>query len=302
MIEMSYGDVVAAAHADERELVAVERRGDRAVLRLCDPGKRNVLSAPLMVQLLGRAEELVRDPEVRAIVLTGEGPAFSTGGDLRMMQEQVARLADPADEEGATLPWQWIRYQFGAMVRLIGRTDKAFIAALNGPAAGVGLAFALTCDLALAAQDAVIVPAFGRLGLVPEVGTSWALTRALGYRRAFAYYVGGEQIDARRAFELGLVNEVVPAGELMDAAMRWCDTLAALPRHAVPIAKPLLRAAADLSWEQALTLEEFAEPLCFTTRGFAEGVERVVAATSGGADAVSPPLPAGGRRTRRTGR
>jgi 2-(1,2-epoxy-1,2-dihydrophenyl)acetyl-CoA isomerase len=145
---------------------------------LADPEKRNVLSAPLMVQLLAHAEELAHDETVRAIVLTGRGRAFSTGGDLRMMRDAVERFADPADTEGATLPWQWIRYQFGAMVRLIGRTDKAFIAALHGPAAGVGLAFALTCDHAVAAQDAVIVPAFGRLGLVPEVGTSWALTRA----------------------------------------------------------------------------------------------------------------------------
>jgi 2-(1,2-epoxy-1,2-dihydrophenyl)acetyl-CoA isomerase len=198
MAERSYAEVVASAHAEERELVAVERHGDRAVVYLADPEKRNVLSAPLMVQLLAHAEELAHDETVRAIVLTGRGRAL-TGGDLRMMRDAVERFADPADTEGATLPWQWIRYQFGAMVRLIGRTDKAFIAALNGPAAGVGLAFALTCDLAVAAQEAVIVPAFGRLGLVPELGTSWALTRALGYRRAFAYYVSGEHIDARRA-------------------------------------------------------------------------------------------------------
>ncbi len=105
--------------------------------------------------------------------------------------------------------------QFGAMVRPIARSDKTSIAAPNGAAAGVGLAFALTCDLAVAADDAVMVPAFSRLGLVPEVGTSWALTRALGYRRAFAYYVSGEHISAQRALELGLVNQLVSCGELM---------------------------------------------------------------------------------------
>ena len=278
--EMSYAEVVAAARASQDELVEVERRGDRAILHLADPEKLNVLSGPLMVQLIARAEELARDETCRAIVLTGRGRAFSTGGDLRMMSDAVGRLKDPSDTEGATLPWQWIRYQFGAMVRLIARTDKPFIAALNGPAAGVGLAFALTCDLAVAAEDAVIVPAFGRLGLVPEVGTSWALTRALGYRRAFAYYVAGEHIDAQRALELGLVNEVVPGGELIDAAMRWCDRIAAMPPHAMPIAKPLLRGAADAAWEQSLTMEEFAEPMCFTTRGFADGVASVMAATS----------------------
>jgi 2-(1,2-epoxy-1,2-dihydrophenyl)acetyl-CoA isomerase len=281
MTTTTYAGVVAEGRASEERLVEVERLGDRAIVTLSDPDKRNALSAPLMLQLLAATEELARAPEVRSIVLTGAGPGFSTGGDLRMMQDAVEQLHAPDDEEGATLPWQWIRYQFGAMVRLIGRTDKAFIAALNGPAAGVGLAFALTCDIAIAAQDAVIVPAFGRLGLVPEVGTSWALTRALGYRRAFAYYVGGEHIDAARAAELGLVNEVVPAAELMDRAHGWCDRIAGLPAHALPIAKPLLRAGADLPWEQALTMEEFAEPLCFTTRGFADGVEGVAKAVGG---------------------
>ena len=277
----TYAEVLERGRAGDERLVEVERLGDRAVVRLCDPDKRNVLSAPLMLQLLEATEELAGEREVRSVVLTGAGPGFSTGGDLRMMSDAVQRLHAPDDEEGATMPWQWIRYQFGAMVRLIGRTDKAFIAALNGPAAGVGLAFALTCDIAIAAQDAVIVPAFGRLGLVPEVGTSWALTRALGYRRAFAYYVGGEHIDARRAAELGLVNEVVPAEALMDRADEWCERIAQLPSHALPIAKPLLRSAADAPWEQALTMEEFAEPMCFTTRGFAEGVGRVAGAVSG---------------------
>jgi 2-(1,2-epoxy-1,2-dihydrophenyl)acetyl-CoA isomerase len=277
----SYAEFVANGRSSTAELVAVERRGDRAVVRLSDPDKLNVLSAPLMVQLRDRAEELVRDDRIRAIVLTGAGPGFSTGGDLRMMQTVVEGFGSEHDREGAFAPYQWIRYQFGAMVRLIARSDTAFIAALNGPAAGVGLAFALTCDLAIASEEAVIVPAFGKLGLVPEVGTSWALTRALGYRRAFEFYVGGEQLDGRRAAELGLVNEVVPADELMDRAMTWCDRIAELPQHALPLAKPLLRSAADASWEQALAMEEFAEPICFTTRGFAEGVERVAASTAG---------------------
>lgn len=277
----NYADLLAEAGDSDVELVEVERRGDRAVVSLSDPEKLNVLSAPLMLQLRARAEELVRDEAIRSIVLTGAGRGFSVGGDLRLMESVIERFGAEDDDEGAFMPYQWIRYQFGAMVRLIARSDTAFIAALNGPAAGVGLAFALTCDLAIAAEEAVIVPAFGRLGLVPEVGTSWALTRALGYRRAFEFYVGGEQLDARRAAELGLVNEVVPSDELLDRAMAWCDRIAKLPAHVLPIAKPLLRAAADSSWEQALAMEEFAEPICFTTGGFAEGVERVVAAMAG---------------------
>src|SRR5918994_2049289 len=169
-----YKQYVREQSASSESLVEVERSGDSAVMRLGDPDKLNVLSAPLMLQLLERTEQLVRDDEVRSIVLTGRGHAFSAGGDLRMMEAVTENLGEPNEEEGAFKPYQWIRYQFGAMVRLIARSDKAFIAAINGPAAGVGLAFALTCDIAVASRDAILVPAFGRLGLVPEVGTSWA--------------------------------------------------------------------------------------------------------------------------------
>jgi len=278
----TYEDVVQEGLESDREMVRVERPSpDRAVLTMGDPNKLNILSAPLMIQLQQHGERLVRDPEVRSIVLTGDGSAFSAGGDLRMMQTAVDQFGADDDTEGAFMPYQWIRYRFGAFARLIAKSDKAWIAALNGPAAGVGLAFALTSDLAIAAEGAVIVPAFGKLGLVPEVGTSWALTRALGYRRAFEFYVGGEHIDARRAADLGLVNEVVPADDLLARAHAWCDRIAGLPDHVLPIAKPLLRGSADASWDQSLTLEELAEPMCFTTRGFADGVAAVTAATAG---------------------
>lgn len=231
-----YAGIIDRARAVDAELVTVERRTDRAVVRLTDPGKRNVLSGALMLQLQERVAELVADPDIRAVVLTGSGKSFSAGGDLRMMQEVVDELDSPGDTEGAFAPYQWIRHHFGAFVRLIARSDTAFVAALNGSAAGVGLAFALTCDIAVAAEGAVLVPAFGKLGLVPEVGTSWALTRALGYRGAFVFYAAGEEMPASRALELGLLNAC---------------------HGGIP------------------------EPMCFTTGGFAEGVRRVVAATSG---------------------
>ena len=281
MTTLLYDDFVTQGERETARLVEVERRGDRAVVTLRDPEKLNVLSAGLVIQLRSALDELADDDVVRSIVLTGADPGFSTGGDLRMMQAAVERLADPADEEGATGPWRWIRYQFGGLVRLIARTDKAFIAAVNGPAAGVGLAFALTCDLAVASERAVLVPAFGKLGLIPEVGTSWRLTRTLGYQRAFELYVGGRHVPAAEALKLGLVNQVVPHHELMNAAMEWCDRVSALPRHALALAKPLLRATADLPWEQALTTEEFAEPMCFTTKAFGANVERMLADRSG---------------------
>ena len=130
------------------------------------------------------------------------------------------------------------------------------MAALNGPAAGVGLAWALTCDLAIASERAVIVPAFGRLGLIPEVGTSWSLTRRLGYQGALAYYLRGAHIDAHTAQRLGFVQQVVEHDMLLATADEWCSRVAAMPAHAVAMTKPLLRAAADASWNDALTLED----------------------------------------------
>jgi 2-(1,2-epoxy-1,2-dihydrophenyl)acetyl-CoA isomerase len=270
-----YDELVSTGREDPRTVVRVERRANHAVVTLDDPAKLNVLTAPLVQQLKPALEALVADRAIRTIVITGSDPGFSAGGDLRMMQDTPAALASG---EGATDIWRWIRYEFGAIVRLIARSDTAFIAAINGAAAGVGLAWALTCDLAIASERARLVPAFGRLGLLPEVGTSWAITRRLGYQGAFAYYAGGEHIDAIRALELGLVHEVVPHEELRGAADAWCARIAELPAHALAMTKPLLRAAADGTWESTLAMEEFAEPQCFTTGAFREAVRGLLAA------------------------
>lgn len=275
----TYSDVIEGARAETRELVHVERRDDRAVVRLDDPGKRNVLSAAMTLQLHDALSDLVADESIVAIVLTGTDPGFSAGGDLRMMEAGVASLAEGG--EGSTLMWRWIRRQFGGVVRLIAGADTPVIAALNGAAAGVGLAFALACDIVVASEEAVLVPAFGKIGLIPEVGTSWLLSRRLGHQKAFAFYALGEHVDARAAQELGLVTEVVAHDELMAAADRWCDRIAAMPPYAPRMAKVLLRQTADMSWEQALTTEEFAEPSCFTTAPFADAVNGMLSRARG---------------------
>lgn len=257
------------AEGDDQEApvrVRVERGEDRAVITLTEPERLNVLSAPLVRQLRHALQELTSDPTIRSIVLTGEDPGFSAGGDLRMMQVSVEHLAEGP---GTTDIWRWIRREFGGIARLIARSDTTFVAAINGPAAGVGLAWALTCDIAIASERAEIVPAFGKLGLLPEVGTSWALTRHLGYQGAYAYYLRGAHIDAREALRLGLVQEVVAHEGLLAAADAWCDRVSAMASHAMEMTKPLLRAASDASWDGSLALEEFAEPACFTTEQFA---------------------------------
>jgi 2-(1,2-epoxy-1,2-dihydrophenyl)acetyl-CoA isomerase len=274
-----YAEMVGEGAGAGDEVVLVDRpAADRAIVTLNEPERLNALSAAVCVQLNGTLESLAADPELRTIVLTGSGAGFSAGGDLKMMERAVAGITD---EAGSTDVWRWIRGQFGAVVRRIARTDKAFVAAINGPAAGVGLAFALTCDLAIASERALLVPAFGRLGLLPEVGTSWALTRRLGYQGAFAFFAGGRHIDAAEAREMGLVHEVVPHDRLLAAADEWADRIAELAPHALAMGKPLLRASADASWDAALTMEEYAEPNCFTTERFQAAVAAMREAADG---------------------
>jgi 2-(1,2-epoxy-1,2-dihydrophenyl)acetyl-CoA isomerase len=272
----SYPEFVELARAaNGRRLVQVERDGAHAIVTLDDPQRLNPLSAALTVQLHDALGELAGDDAVRAIVLTGRDPAFCAGDDLRMMSDTAREMLD--GPRGATDLWRWIRGQFGGIARLITRADKAFVAAVNGPAAGVGLAFALACDIVVLSEQARIVPAFGRIGLVPEVGNSWFLTRRLGYQRAFGLFASGRHLSGSEAFGLGLGNELVAHEQLMDAALGWCADVERLPEHVLAMSKPLLRSCADMSWEQAITMEEFAEPGCFTTEAHTSGVAELLA-------------------------
>ena len=273
----TYAETVADARAEPgaAELVLVERSGARATVTLNDPDKLNPLSPALTVRLREALTELAADESVRAIVLTGADPAFSAGGDLRLMRD----TAQPMLAAGGGTPelWRWIRMEFGGIARLITRSDKAFVAAVNGAAAGVGLAFALACDLIVVSERARLVPAFGRIGLLPEVGTSWQLTRRLGYQRTFELFMGGRHLNGAEAAVLGLANAVVPHERLLGEALEWCERVEALPAHVTAMTKPLLRNAADLSWEQAIALEEFAEPGCFTTEAHRAAVAELLA-------------------------
>jgi 2-(1,2-epoxy-1,2-dihydrophenyl)acetyl-CoA isomerase len=267
----SYQSWVDEFRAAGDGLVEVRRpRPGCAVVVMNDPPRRNALSGPLAVRLRDEIERLLADPTTRSIVLTGAGGAFSAGGDLRLMRDTAWPLLETP--EGATALWRWIRQQFGGVVRLIAQSDVPFIAAVDGAAAGVGLAFALACDMILLSTRARLVTAFARIGLIPEVGMSWALTRRIGYQRAFELFVAGEPVTADEAMRLGLANAVHPPEELEAAALAWCERIAALPEHAVRMTKPLLRSAADQAWPHALVMEELAEPSCFTTAAHRQAV------------------------------
>lgn len=276
MKELAYHDYIAALREDKQQRVKLERPMDGvAVVTMDDPGNMNALGGPLTVQLRDMLESTLRDPRVRVVILTGTDPAFSVGGDWKLMTDRAHSYG--LRDEGTTGLWQWIRQQFGGIARLITQSDTPVIAAVNGAAAGVALAWALNCDLILASERAQLVTAFGRIGLVPEVGTNWLLTRRLGHARAFELFVRGNILGAREAEELGLVNEVLAHGDLMPGAMKWAERILRLPEYVVSMTKPLMRGAADMSWHQAILAEEFAEPNTFTTRAHQEAVRALLA-------------------------
>jgi 2-(1,2-epoxy-1,2-dihydrophenyl)acetyl-CoA isomerase len=255
--------------------VVVERpQPEVAIVRLADPDNQNALGGPLTVELRRKLAALTAEPQVRAIVLTGTGRFFSVGGDWKLMTERAHTFNERP--EGTTGLWYWIRNEFGGIARLITQTDKVVIAALNGDAAGVALAWALNCDLIAAAEDARLVTAFGRIGLVPEVGTNWVLTRRVGYARAFELFLSGRPLSGREAADTGLVNVALPREELMSHVEGWTRRVCALAPHVVRMTKPLMRAAADMSWHHAILAEEFAEPSTFTTRAHQEAVRALV--------------------------
>lgn len=268
-----YNNLVAEFERAEETLVDCERRGELAIVTLDDPERFNCLSGALTVQLRRVLEQLVADTGIRSIILTGRDPAFSAGGDVALMQKGHKSL-EPGSEQGATVMRQWIRYQFGTIARLIRGSEKLFIAAVNGAAAGVGLAFVLAADIIVASDRARLVPAFGRIGLIPEVGTNWLLAHRLGHQRAMEFYLSGDEITASQALSLGLVNRLVTHESLLAEAESYAEKAAGLPPHLVAMTKTLLHRAADISWEQSVELEEFAEPLCFTTGFHQRAVQR----------------------------
>ncbi len=251
-------------------LVQVERGEDRATVTMADPAKLNVLSAPLVLQLRAALEELAGDRAIRAIVITGRDPGFSAGGDLRMMEEAPQALSSP---QGVTDIWRWIPLR----VRGHRATDRQKRHGVprrdqrrgGGRGARVGAHLRPRHRLGSSPPGARLRasgPAARGGNLVghnPTPGLSGCL-RLLRRRRGARRRAGeGAWASCTRWSR---------HARLLAAADDWCTRIAALPPHAIAMTKPLLRAAADGTWESALAMEEFAEPQCFTTAAFQDAV------------------------------
>jgi 2-(1,2-epoxy-1,2-dihydrophenyl)acetyl-CoA isomerase len=243
-------------------LVRSERRGSTLLVTLDRPDQLNALSWELDAQLAGILEEAALDDGVRAAVLTGAGRAFSAGGDIRGQRSR----------EG----WGAVQLHEGYQVMLeylhrIWEFPKPLVAAINGVAAGAGVGLALLCDVRLAAEEAKIGFAFSRVGLGPDWGVSWTLPRAVGPGQAARLLFSGNYIDAGEAQRIGLVEEVLPAEQLMPAALALCEQISERAPFAVRLTKEALRRSPGVDLLTAMRTEMLAQFSAMRSEDHREG-------------------------------
>jgi enoyl-CoA hydratase/carnithine racemase len=195
-----------------------------ALITLNRPDAKNALSDRLTPALRRMIKQCGEDPNIGAILITGAGNAFCAGGDVKGMGDGAARAERSFEDRVADLRTKQ-RTLTGALVAV----RKPTIAALPGPAAGAGMAIALACDIRIAAESAFMATGYARIGLTGDYGMAWLLTRLTGTARARELMFLSERIDARRCEAIGLINRVVPDGELRDAAFTLAKQLAEGP-------------------------------------------------------------------------
>jgi 2-(1,2-epoxy-1,2-dihydrophenyl)acetyl-CoA isomerase len=244
-------------------VVTFEQRGAVALVTLNRPEALNSFNQAMRLQLAAALERAAAEKLIAAVVLAAAGRAFSAGADLKSMK--------PGEVDGAEVRRQ-LEDEYGAGIRAIIDMAKPVIAAVEGLVAGIGCAYMLAADLAVMAEDAYFTLPFHNIGLIPDGGINWLLERQIGARRAFELAVECERVPAARCRELGLVNRVVPHGEATQAALQWAEKLATRAPLAILHTKRMLRQAASLDFRQSRATEAAAQASCVDSEDFREGV------------------------------
>lgn len=248
------------------ETVKYELQESAAIITMNRPDALNALSLQLTKDLRAAIEKAVED-KARAVVLTGAGRAFCSGGDLRQMRsmwEKEGRIEAFLEEPLRALH---------DVILLIRETPIPFVAAVQGVCAGAGTNFALACDIVFAAETATFNEAFVRIGLSPDCGGSFFLPRAIGEKLAAEMFMTGETVSAERAAQFGMINRVVLAGNLMSEALLMANKLALAPTAAVGRIKRMLNASFSNNLREQLVLEHENQIESSRSSDFKEGVQ-----------------------------
>ena len=239
--------------------VEVARDGGVMTITLNRPEVFNAFNAALHAALAAALRE-ARDPEVRAVVVTGAGRGFCAGQDLTEFREATCDIGDR------------LRATYHPNILAIRALEKPVIASINGAVAGAGLSLACACDLRIASDAATFVPGFIGIGLIPDAGGSFFVHRLLGYARAFEWMTSNRRLTAAEAHAWGLVSEVVEADGLAARAAELAATYAAAPTRGVAMTKRLFDAAYGATLEEQLEREAQLQSVATKTEDFSEGV------------------------------
>lgn len=245
----------------ETDLVLSETRGATVILTLNEPARMNPLSHVRRERLIALLRAAHDDPAIRSIVLTGAGGNFSTGADVRDMDQP----------DGPDLRRSQRRLDsLHTCARLIAAGPKPVLAAIEGVAFGAGLSLALACDFVVAAPRARFGSAFGKLGLAPDLALMWSLPQRVGMRQARDILFTGRHIRADEAVQTGIADALAPEGEALAAALAKAETYHAIAPFSLAVMKAGF-ADGPLNVEAALKTEIHVQPLLRTTRDHAEG-------------------------------
>jgi len=229
--------------------ILYETDGAVATITLNRPEARNAYTEAMVEELLAAIDDADADESVRAVVLTGAGPAFSAGGDLKAMRERTGMFeGDPAELRN--------QYRKGLqkLPRRFDQFEKPVIAAINGAAIGAGLDLALMADIRIASLTATFGSTFARVGLIPGDGGAYLLTRVVGFARALDLVLTARIVGADEALAMNLVTSVVEPDEVLEVARKRAQQIASLPPKAVQAAKACLYRSVDNDLETALQL------------------------------------------------
>jgi len=248
--------------------VTLDRRGAELRITLNRPDAMNAWDRQLGEELLAAVEDAGADDGVRAVVVTGAGRAFSSGADLK--------AGFDATPEGHPDVGGALRERYHPIITGLRRMPKPVVAAVNGPAVGIGCSLALACDLVIARESAYFLLAFVNIGLVPDGGSSLMIPERVGYTRAAEMALLGERIPARQALEWGLINRVTADDELDGAVDALAERLAAGPTRAYAGVKRQLEAWQFARMDAQLELEAEIQQQAAASGDFREGVQAFV--------------------------
>jgi len=241
--------------------VLVDRQDHVLTITLNDPEARNPITGEQTIAEVTDALSTANDDvDVRCVVLTGKGKAFSGGGNIKDIRAGRLPFGGPpiASAEG-------YRTGIQTLAKALRSCEVPTIAAINGPAVGAGFDITMMCDLRIASKNATFAESFVRLGLVPGDGGAWLLPRTIGAHRAAQMLFTGQTVTADQALAWGLVGEVVEPDELIATATALATSIAKNPPRAVRMAKRLLREGEHQSFDSALELAALAQAIAHST-------------------------------------